>query len=392
MGLPLPLATRLRALLAQVRAEDIPRLAVLTIAALLFGGAAMVRMEIGRNPAFQTLGDGLWWALVTITTVGYGDKYPVTTGGRLVAAVLLLFGIGMVGIVTGKIASVLVERRIKEGRGLSDAHHLSGHTVILGWKADMHLFVRDVLAVNPDLSPDRLVLVNLAEEVLNQELRDLFPGLVYLRGDILDTLVLQRAHLARAAKVVILADEGTRHADQETDSRTVMAALTVKGMAPEVYTCAELLDTKYEEHLRLARCDEVVLSREYSRSLLVSATRSAGLTHVLRDLLDLRDRVGLVTVPIPESFVGRTVGELAGHLKVEGRLLIGLLENTGRARSMKREALREAQKTTNVATLVENLRRVKDLRPNAPRLAPSDSHLIGPHTLAIVVGAPAASA
>ena len=386
MGQPIRLATRLRALLARLQAEDIPRLAVLTLVALFVGGVAELAIERGSNPAFAELGDGLWWALVTITTIGYGDKFPITVGGRLVAALLVFFGIGMVGIITGKIASVLVERRIKEGRGLSDAHHLSGHTVILGWKADMQLFVKDILSVNPELTAAALVLVNMADEFLNQELRSAFPGIVYLRGDVLDAMVLQRAHVSRAAKVIILADQAVHHTDQETDSRTVMAAMTVKGMAPEVYTCAELLDKKYEEHLRLAQCDEVVLSREYSRALLVSATRSAGITHVLRDLLDPAEHLGLVTVPIPPDFVGRTVGELAAHLRDRRQLLVGLLENTGRARTMRREALREAQKTTNVATLVENLRRVKELRPNEPRLAPPESHVIAPHTLAIVVG------
>jgi voltage-gated potassium channel len=385
MGLRLPLAARLAALLDRLKAEDIPRRAGLTAAALLVSGLAIVQLERPTNPAFAEVGDGLWWALVTITTIGYGDKFPITTGGRLMAAVLVFFGIGMVGIVTGKIASILVERRIKEGRGLSDAHHLSDHTVVLGWKTDMHSFVKEILALSADLSPARLVLVNLGDELLNHELRDLFPGLVYLRGDVLDAMVLQRAHVAGAAKVIILADQAAHHTDQETDSRTVMAAMTVKGMAPEVYTCAELLDKKYEENLRLAQCDEVVLSRDYSRALLVSATRSAGITHVLRDLLDPKG-LGLMTVPVPGEFVGRTVGELAGHLKGRQQLLIGLLENTGRARAKKREALREAQKTTNVATLVENLRRVKDLRPNEPNLAPPETHVIAAHTLAIVVG------
>jgi voltage-gated potassium channel len=385
MGLPRP-GARLRALLARLQADDIPRLAGITLSVLLLSGAAVYRIERHDNPAFTGLGDGIWWALVTVTTVGYGDKFPITVGGRLMAAVVVFFGIGMVGIVTGKIASVLVERRIKEGRGLSDAHHLDGHTVILGWKSDMPLFLKDILAWSPDLAPTHVVLVNLAEEILNQELRQAFPGLVYLRGDVLDALVLQRANLPKAAKVILLADEAAPHTDQERDARTVMAALTVRGMSPDVHVCAELLDKKYEEHLRLAQCDEVVLSREYSRALLVSATRSAGITHVLRDMLDPTDQLGLVTVPIPDGFVGRTVGELAGHLKASEQLLVGLLENTGRPRTMRREALREAQKTTNVATLVENLRRVKELRPNAPNLAPPEGHVIAPHTLAIVVG------
>jgi len=137
---------------------------------------AMLRLESGRNEAFRTLEDGVWWALVTFTTIGYGDKFPVTTGGRLVAALVIVFGVGMVGIVTGKIASVLVERKMKEGRGLSDALHLHRHCVVLGWKRDMHLLVQDILTVSPDLTPARLVLVNMADEILNQELRDCFRG------------------------------------------------------------------------------------------------------------------------------------------------------------------------------------------------------------------------
>lgn len=379
-------AGRLRALWKRFQAEDFPRLAVATVVVLVVGGITVAHLEAPHNEAFKTIGDGLWWAIVTLTTIGYGDKFPTTTGGRLVATVVVVFGIGMVGIVTGKIASMLVEKRIKEGRGMSDALHLSGHCVILGWKTDMHLFVKDIIAVNPELKPERLVLVNMAEEVLNQELRQRFPGLIYLRGDVIDALVLHRANVARAAKVIILADEAGGHSDQEVDARTVMAVLAVKNLAPEVYTCAEILEKQYRDHLQLVCCDEIVLSREYSRFLLVNATRSAGITHVLHDLLDITDRDGLATLPIPPVFVGRTVGELAAHVRKRRQLLVGLLENTGHARAVKREALREAQKTANVATLVENLKRVKELMPNRPHICPPDDHVVAPHTLAIVIG------
>lgn len=377
---------RLRAFWARLQAEDIPRLAGYALLVLVVAGAGMTWIEGGRNEAFRTFEDGAWWALVTLTTIGYGDKFPVTTSGRLLASVVMLFGVGMLGIVMGKVASILVEKRIKEGRGLSDAMHLQRHFVVLGWKRDMRQFLQDIFTVNPDVRAAQVVLVNAADELLNQELRDAFPGVVYVRGEMVDAAVLARANVTRAARVIILADEAQARPDQETDGHTVMAAMTIKSMAPEVYTCAEVLDRKYEEHLRLARCDEVILSREYSRFLLVTATRSAGVAHVLHDLIDLTDLRGLATHPIPPGFVGRTVAELAAHFKRQDRLLIGLLENTGRARAIKRDALREAQKTANVATLVENLKRVKELQPNRPHLNPPDDYVITPHTLAIAVG------
>jgi hypothetical protein len=89
--------------------------------------------------------------------------------------------------------------------------------------------------------------------------------------------------------------------------------------------------------------------------------------------------------------VGRTFGELAAALK-KGQLLIGLLQNTGRSLEIKREALREAQKTTNVHTLVENLRHVKEMQPNKPLLSPPDEMLIPVHSLAVVIGRPRAGA
>ena len=53
--------------------------------------------------------DALWWAIVTVTTVGYGDRFPVTGGGRTVAVILMLLGIGLIGVLTATVASVFVK-------------------------------------------------------------------------------------------------------------------------------------------------------------------------------------------------------------------------------------------------------------------------------------------
>jgi voltage-gated potassium channel len=56
-------------------------------------------------------GQGLWWAVVTVTTVGYGDRYPVTPMGQGVAVVLMLAGIGLIGALTATVASYFVEQK-----------------------------------------------------------------------------------------------------------------------------------------------------------------------------------------------------------------------------------------------------------------------------------------
>jgi voltage-gated potassium channel len=383
-----------RRLWITLQAEDVPRLVGYFLMIMLAAGPLMFMIERKANPHFRSVEDGLWWSIVTLTTIGYGDVYPITRPGRVLATVVVLLGIGLVGLVTGKIASALVARRIKEGRGLMEPHQLRGHLVVLGWKADMLLLVEGLLRALPRLRPEELVLVNLAGELANEEVRARFPRLHYLHGDSIDTEVLQRAGVGRASKVLVLADETGSRSDQETDARTVMTVMNLENLSPEVYTCAEVLNRKHAEFLRLAHCDEIIFSREYGRFMLVGASASAGLTQVLHDLLGSGERAapGLSTMPVPDGFVGRPFGELAAHLKDGGRLLIGLLENTGQPLSIKREALRTAQKTEDVTTLLANLQRVKGLVSNRPVLNPPDAYAVPSHSLAVVIEGSVAAA
>ncbi len=79
------------------------------IAAVGLGAIAILDAERdvpGAN--ITTSGDALWWAATTVTTVGYGDVYPVSTSGRLVAVALMLVGIAVVGAVTASVATWMV--------------------------------------------------------------------------------------------------------------------------------------------------------------------------------------------------------------------------------------------------------------------------------------------
>lgn len=80
---------------------------VLSVTLMGVGGLSLVAVEDGVESA----ADGLWWAVVTMTTVGYGDISPVTLEGRVIAAVLMVAGIGLIGLVTGNVAEKLTRRR-----------------------------------------------------------------------------------------------------------------------------------------------------------------------------------------------------------------------------------------------------------------------------------------
>ena len=84
--------------------------AILTVTAICIAGAAQAAFASGD---FPSLWDGIWWAVTTTTTVGYGDLYPTTVQGRIIGMVLMFVGIGFLSLLTASIAS----RFVKEERG-----------------------------------------------------------------------------------------------------------------------------------------------------------------------------------------------------------------------------------------------------------------------------------
>jgi voltage-gated potassium channel len=84
----------------------------LVVLVLEFGGIAVLIAE-GRTPDsnIKTGSDALWWAYVTVTTVGYGDRYPVTNWGRLVGVLVMTVGVGLFGVLTGFLANAFVAPR-----------------------------------------------------------------------------------------------------------------------------------------------------------------------------------------------------------------------------------------------------------------------------------------
>lgn len=88
------------------------------------GSMAILNLEeASPDRNIKTPSDALWWSIVTITTVGYGDRFPVTDPGRVVAAILMVAGVGLFGTFTGFVASMFVEPDIK--REENEVHELS---------------------------------------------------------------------------------------------------------------------------------------------------------------------------------------------------------------------------------------------------------------------------
>ncbi len=88
--------------------------AIIAILMIIFSSLAILQVEDDPTSNIKTAEDAIWWSYVTITTVGYGDKYPVTTEGRIIAACLMTVGVGLFGTFTAYLASWFVGETKKE--------------------------------------------------------------------------------------------------------------------------------------------------------------------------------------------------------------------------------------------------------------------------------------
>jgi voltage-gated potassium channel len=355
----------------------------------LVSGTLVAILEHGRNAEFKSVPDGWWWAIVTFSTTGYGDMVPKTIAGRLIAIVTIFVGIAAMSVLSGTFASLFVDQNTRARRGLVELTRLQDHIIICGWKEDMQEILLEILRDVRGLTADMLVLVSNVESERIEELRgnDQLRELRFVRGDYFSDNTLRRANVRAARKVLVLADEHETTGVSELDSRTVMTVLAIKSMARDVYVVAELLDRKYENYLRQAACEEIIFMNDLNRSIIANSSATNGMSHIVHDLLAYDEAAArLSTIEIEAQFFGGPYVELRSHVaEAHNRVLLGILENTGSPQSMKLEALREAQKTSDVSMLVTNLQSVKGMAVNRPVFIPADDYVIQRHSRAIVL-------
>ena len=243
------------------------KLIVIFVLVFFLSAFVVYLIEKKQNPQFGSYFESLYWTMVTVATVGYGDKVPITTPGRLMAMFMMVFGVASLGAVTGQIASFLMERLMKAEKGLLNYEKEKNHFIICGWKREMNNVLYEVLNNNPGLDPAGIVLINRAapDEVSKVQNDPRLRGIRYVNGDYIEERDLLRAGILQAERVLVMADYLEEGDLQQIDSKTVMAVMTIKNLNKKAYVCAEILDTKYEKYLQLSHCDEILLSRDFYR-------------------------------------------------------------------------------------------------------------------------------
>lgn len=275
---------------------------------------------------FRTIEDGIWWAFVTLTTTGYGDKFPVTHAGRILGVVTVMAGLGVTALFTATISSIFVEQRIRKGQGLEPIK-TKNHIVICGWNFNVENLIA-TLALELDFPS--IVLVNSCDpspigEIINRHKE---AEISFVTGDFSSDAVLDKASIRTADCVIIVADTNELTSNK-ADEKTIITTLTIKNMNPKVRVYAHIINPDNAQHLRRAKADDVVVSDKYSGFLLAMHVTNPGVPRVVDELLSFKYGNEIVRFDIPNEFIGKTFWQLSEHLKgTRNAILIGVIHES----------------------------------------------------------------
>ena len=306
----------LKKMLIFIRREKLFKLLFIIAFVILSGSMAFLYFE--QNLKFT---DALWWSVVTLTTVGYGDISPATTGGRFVGMAVMIIGIGFLGVLTATIATVLIENRLLENRGMKSTE-VTDHFIVCGWNFRGNEIVAELRADKKTRDIPLVVIADISEKPVDD------PRLHFIRGES-NKEILQKANPEGAKVAIVLSDD--RLDAYSRDAKTILNTLTIKNLNPDIYTCVELMDPKNVEHCQMAKADEIIVVGEFCTNLLVQAALDHGITRMVSELVSNRYGVELYKINLPQRFANQNFFETMCELKKEhGILCLGVEDSAGK--------------------------------------------------------------
>ena len=317
---PDPLA-RLRSHLAEpggwhllylaIRRNQVARILAVMLAIWFCGTLGIHYAEHGSNEDFGGWFDSLWnvWVLL----FSGPENQPRTVVGRLLAMVLLGLGVGLAGLFTGSVASILVTEKLRS-RDVSN-FEMEDHLVLCNWSVRGLPWIREVHSkIIQDKRPvviihDQPELIDLPDKQDDVAFNDVY----IVKGDPTSEVILRRARVSRAHSIVVLADD---RQGEHADGKTILTCIAIRNLCPPgsgVNVAVECRNVNNQNHLRKSGADEIISSDELGLRLLARTALFHGMTHIYQELLTVgRDANEIYSVAVPPGLVGRDFVEIAG--------------------------------------------------------------------------------
>ena len=232
--------------------------------------AAVLITLFEKSWTFESVFDSFNWGIATV--LGQGDSgYVTSPAGRLIGWFLILFGVAMLGMITGALVALVIDFLLKEGQGLG-ASGYKNHIVVCGWNTT----ARDLIAElkGDDYRSKVVVLADLDKNPAGD-------GVYFVRGEPTNDDDLKRAGIEDASAALIF----PRDATDDADMHSILTILAIEHAAPGVRTVAEVNNPKHEAHFRRADVDELLVTSKMASHLLARSALYPGLTGIITDIV-----------------------------------------------------------------------------------------------------------
>lgn len=301
----------------------------------LLGGVSSYLVEYKLNQAVGSVADGLWLALVTVTTVGFGDIAPVTPLGRIVSAVLMIGGMFTLALFAGIVGSSLVAGIVSIREEQFRMSNYVNHVVVCGFDESTNLLLA---ALAREINPDKTRVVVVDD---HERPRNLPPEYTWVQGDPTKESELDKLRIIHASAVVVT---GARDIPlQAADARTILIVFTLRSYLKSqrdqvsrrrrpLYIAAEILDSENVNHARTAGADEVIETRKIGFSMIAHAIKHHGTATTISNVLINSTENNFYVGTIPDVVhYPIAMGELMKTLRLSdsGVLVMGLRLSNG---------------------------------------------------------------
>jgi voltage-gated potassium channel len=265
---------------------------------------------------FESIFDSFNWGIATV--LGQGDSGFVTSpAGRIVGWLLILFGVAMLGMITGALVAMVIDFLLKEGSGLGASGH-KDHIVICGWNTTARDLIDELRG--DDYKQKVVVIADVDKNPAG-------AGVYFVRGDATNEEDLDRAGIKEASAALVFPDDPSDGADM----RSILTIMAIEHVAPDVRTVAEVNNPRHEPHFRRANVDELLVSSKVASHLLARSALYPGLTGIITDIVSGGEGSELYRVNLPEEYIGLSIDAVSSRLRTEHRATLLSVNRGGRA-------------------------------------------------------------